>query len=58
MAAPTEPAPTPVVPESQGKPRQHAWDDDPRTCARADRDYWVDRDWPTEPDDPSDHYYC
>jgi len=23
---------------------------------RADRDYWLDRDWGGEPDDPSDHY--
>lgn len=25
---------------------------------RADRDYWVDRDWDGDYDDPSDHYYC
>ena len=33
------------------------WEETPAEAARADDRYWeVDRDWPTEPDDPSDHY--
>lgn len=28
----------------------------PAQAARADRDYWTDRDWGGQPDDPSDHY--
>jgi hypothetical protein len=44
--APAEPAPAVDVPEPLTEPRQD-WDDDPRTCARADDRYWdalYDRD--------------
>jgi hypothetical protein len=33
-----------------------AFEETPAQAGRADRDYWVDRDWDGEPDDPSDHY--
>jgi len=34
------------------------WDETPAQAGRADADYWTDRDWDGEYDDPSDHYYC
>lgn len=43
MVAPPEPAPVIDQPEPLTEPRQHDWDDDPRTCARYDR-AWFDRD--------------
>lgn len=36
MTAPPEPAPVPPLVE----PRQHDWDEDPRTAALEDRRYW------------------
>ena len=40
------------------KPAATPGDETAAEIRRADRDYWTDRDWDTEPDDPSDHYYC
>lgn len=37
-------------------PDPDQWDETPAQAARADRDYWTDRDWGGQPDDPSDHY--
>ncbi|MCX4707080.1 hypothetical protein [Streptomyces sp. NBC_01373] len=34
------PEPTPDVLPMPTEPRQHDWDDDPRTCALEDRRYW------------------
>lgn len=45
-----------ATPDQPAEPAP-SWEETPAQTARADRDYWVDRDWPTEPDDPSDHYY-
>jgi hypothetical protein len=39
MTAPPEPAPAVDVPEPLTEPRRD-WDDDPRTCARYDDQYW------------------
>jgi hypothetical protein len=39
MTAPAEPAPAVDVPEPLTEPRRD-WDDDPRTCARYDAQYW------------------
>jgi hypothetical protein len=47
-AARAEPAPKPAAPVEETAAE----------IRRADRDYWVDRDWGGEYDDPSDHYYC
>jgi hypothetical protein len=54
--APAEPAPAVDVPEPLTEPRRD-WDETPAAAGRADADYWVDRDWDGEYDDPSDHYY-
>lgn len=47
--APAEPAPQPALVPGEETAAE---------VRRADRDYWVDRDWDGEYDDPSDHYYC
>lgn len=52
MTARTLPADSEVQPAEPAP----AWEETPAQVRRADSDYWVDRDWPTEPDDPSDHY--
>ena len=48
MTIPAEPTPS-TAQSGEGTTTQ---------AGRADRDYWLDRDWDGEPDDPSDHYYC
>lgn len=52
MTAPTDPTPVPPLVE----PRQREWNPTPAEAADDDRRYWADRDFDTEPDDPSDHY--
>lgn len=53
LTAPFPPADPPLV---EPGPAAGWWEETPEQAKRADEDYWADRLYGDEPDDPADHY--